>query len=56
MNLEKPGMEWQIYSWGYHDGRMGETSRASSFADRYYTVYEYGYTRGKEDKEMLETK
>lgn len=49
----KEGMEWQIYAWGYHDGRMGEPSRIDNFAGNYRTVYEYGLLRGKEDREML---
>lgn len=53
MIIDKPGMEWQVFAWGYHDGRVGDQERINSFAGNYREVYINGFNRGKEDREML---
>lgn len=53
MVIDKPGMEWQVYAWGYHDGRTGSMNRIDSFAGEYRQVYEYGFCRGEEDRQLL---
>lgn len=53
MLIDKPGMEWQVFAWGYHDGRTGDLNRTENFAGNYREVYINGLKRGMEDREML---